>query len=110
MRDDYDTSSLKGDALQAAKTILAVMRKHGELYSGGCKCFYSAEEWEERGEPYGNGGVLVVCHDGGTQANFFAWEYECYDFIEEIRAALEPLGLYAEQGTSWHSTIYKARP
>lgn len=30
-----------------------------------------------------------------------------YESMEGVRKALEPLGLYAEQCTSWYSAVYK---
>lgn len=107
MNDDFDISHLDGAAKSAAEVVLAVMRRHGEPSSGGCKCFYSPQEWADRGEEYGQGAVLIVCHDGGTQASFFNWDYQCYDKIDEICVALAPLGLFAEQCTCWYSAIYK---
>lgn len=104
--DDYDTSHLKSEGLKAAEAILAVMRKHGEPHSGGCKCFYTPEEWEARGEEYGVNSVLIVCHDGGTQAQFFNWDYMDYAKIDEVCVALKPLGLFAEQCTSWYSAVH----
>lgn len=105
--DGFDTSKLEGISLQAAETILDVMRKHGEPHSGGCKCFYSPEEWAARGEDYGQNAVLIVVHDGGDQAKFFNWDYECYELIDEICKALAPLRLLVEQHTCWYSAIYK---
>jgi hypothetical protein len=79
----------------------------GEISGGGCKAFYSPDEWKERGEQYGKGCVLIVCHDGGDLAPFFSHDYECYSLMEKMADALSKHGIYAEQCTSWYTAIYK---
>lgn len=74
--------------------------------TGGCRPFYSPEEWEERAEKYGRDSVLVVAHDGGDVASFFNYDYMDYRAIDAMNEALSAAGYYAEQCTSWYSAIY----
>lgn len=76
-------------------------------YTGGCRTYYSPEEWRGRGERYGTSSVLIVCHDGGDFAAMFNPDYECYDLMEEGRRALDAIGYWAEQCTSWYTAIYR---
>lgn len=57
-------------------------------------------------EPYGCESTLVVVHDGGDLAPYFNWDYKQYDSMEGMRLALEKIGYYPEQCTSWYSAIY----
>lgn len=89
------------------KAAEAVLATTGAESGGGCRAFYTPEEWAARGEKYGTGSVLVVVHDGGDLAPSFNMDHCAYESMERVRKALEPLGLYAEQCTSWYSAIYK---
>lgn len=89
---------------KAADAILATTKAGS---GGGCRAFYTPAEWEARGEKYGSGSELIVVHDGGDLAPSFNMDYCCYESVEEVQKALERLGLYAEQCTSWYSAIYK---
>lgn len=90
---------------QAAQTILRVMAESPiSVSSGGCRTFYSPQEWKDRGEPYGQGGVLVVVYDGGDARHWFTMD-EGYTLYEKMREALSEIGVYAEPGTNWYSAI-----
>lgn len=108
-QNDYSVAALKGKARKAAEKILEVIKRHETPCSGGCKCFYSAQEWEERGEEHGQGAILIVCHDGGSQAKYFNWDYEQPNLISELSEELEELGVYAEQCTGWYSAVYEVK-
>lgn len=103
---DYDTSRL-GDAAPIAEVVYGVMARNGRPYSGGCRCFYTPEEWRERGEKYGLNAALIVCHDGGTQADYFNPDKERYDLIEAMDATLADAGCWAEPCTCWYTAIYR---
>jgi len=90
----------------AAEEILAFLREKDMTDHGGGGRFYSPQEWEDRGEEYGLGSLLVVTHDGGDHAPAFNWDYEAYDLMEELRLRLQKIGVYVEQCTSWFSAIY----
>ena len=105
---DFSTDHLSGEAKELAEAIRAFLREYNEAEpdGGGCKAYYTPEEWAERGEPYGHGGVVVLVHDGGDLAPFCNWDYG-YRLPERFTAFLKHHGYWIEQGTSWHSTVFK---
>lgn len=109
---DFDMpEGLDDEGIVAVDTIKALLDQLGMDETGGCKAFYSPSEWEERGEDYGKGSVLIVCHDGGDLACFFNWDQADetgYRMINDMQEALDAEGLYAEQCTGWYTAIYKA--
>jgi hypothetical protein len=110
VRSDFDTGHLSGEAAQVANTVLAICRQyHGLAASGGgCRAFYTPEEWMERGEQYGLSSVLIICHDGGDMAPFFNSDYEAYGWMEVMDNALRKEGFWAEPCTSWYTAVYRA--
>ena len=92
---------------EAATLILRHMKANGFESTGGCRLFYSPKEWEERGEPYGQGGLLVVVYDGGDARPFFEGYETRWAYSEPLREALAKIGVYTEAGTHWHSTVYE---
>lgn len=108
--------TLKGLARQAAEKAVefiranhkAVFGQDKEPNTGGCKMFYTPEEWKERRELYGTESLVVVVHDGGDHAAYFNWDYECYKLIESLGEELAKIGCFAEQCTCWYSAIYKS--
>ncbi len=94
----------------AAEAILAFLREKNLTDHGGGGKFYGPEEWEDRGEDFGTGALLIVIHDGGEHAPAFNWDYEDYNLVEELRRSLEKVGVYVEQCTSWYSAVYPIRP
>lgn len=93
----------------AAEAILTFLQARDLTDHGGGGGFYGPEQWEERGEQYGLGSLLIVTHDGGEHAPAFNWDYEAYDLIEELRQELSKIDVYVEQCTSWFSAIYPIR-
>jgi len=92
---------------KAHAAIVAELVRHRMTYTGGCKAFYSPAEWKARGEDYGLKSVLVVVHDGGAHAPAFNWDYGFDKAVEDMRKALEAVGCFVEQCTSWYSAVYK---
>lgn len=92
---------------QAAQAILDLVLRDEPEASGGCRSFYSPDEWKERSEEYGCNSELIVVYDGGSLAKYFNWDYECDSCAEEMMAILRKLGIYSEQCTCWYSGIYK---
>ena len=90
----------------AAEAILTLLKRDEATHTGGCKMFYSPEEWKARGEAYGIGSLLIVCHDGGDHAGYFNWDYENYEAVAAMNAALGAVGCYVESCTCWYSAIY----
>lgn len=74
--------------------------------TGGCKVFYTAEDWLNRGQVYGREATLIIAHDGGDMARVCNIDYEAYDLVDKFAKFLETHGYYMEQCTSWYSAIY----
>jgi hypothetical protein len=72
----------------------------GLANSGGCKVFYSPQEWRERGESYGCESELVVVYDG-SEARYLA------EFNPGIEEVLARLNLFIECCTHWYAAVYK---
>ena len=97
---------------QAYDIILQHLQEHGLTYTGGCRTFYSPEEWKTRGEQYGQDSVLVVVYDGGsvraTMNMDTASEHEQpYALYEELQSKLGCAGMYFEECTGWYAAIYR---
>ena len=102
-------SELCAKGRDAAAVIVAFLKKRDMSDPCGGGRFYTPDEWEERGEQYGIGSLLIITHDGGEHAPAFNWDYEAYDLMEELRQELSKIDVYVEQCTSWFSAIYPIR-
>lgn len=105
---DFDTHHLTGDARKVADAIVAFLkgRLGQDPSGGGCRAFYDAKEWRERGERYGRNAVLVLVHDGGDLAPLCNWDYGDDQGREAFELYLSKLGFYVERCTSWYSGVY----
>lgn len=105
---DFDTQALDEVGVKIANTIMQAAANYYKetINGGGCKAFYSKEEWTARGERYGKTSNLIVVHDGGDLAPMFNYDYECYNGIEAMNNALKNIGYYAEPCTGWYTAIY----
>lgn len=74
--------------------------------TGGCKVFYTPDDWRDRGNVYGRDSVLIISHDGGALAHVCNMDYGCYALMEEFTQFLYSHGYYIEACTSWYSAIY----
>lgn len=99
-------ADLKGPGRLVAEAMTAFWRAEGTLDAGGCRVFYSPQEWMKRGEEYGRDSLLVVVHDGGMHAGSLSYDREQYARVEALNAALQPLGVFVEQCTGWYSAVY----
>lgn len=91
----------------AYRKIVEVLAASGALHSGGCRVFYSPQEWRERGESYGLRSELIVVYDGGDHRRFFnndgfGLAMDC----DRIVNALNGIGLYFEPCTGWYCAVY----
>ena len=107
---DFDTSHLDGKAKKIADGIVKWLtdRYGAAPDGGGCKVFYTPQEWKTRGESYGTESILVLVHDGGDL--YPVCDYNCgnYKTMDEFRVFLErEFGVYTEQCTSWYSAVYE---
>ena len=89
----------------AAKTIASFFNDN-DLSTGGCRPFYSPEEWRERGESYGLGSELIVVHDGGNLAPYFNSDYGSHSMIDTMLQLLSEAGVWSESCTCWYTAIY----
>lgn len=105
---DFDTSHLHGQAKAIADRIVEwMMTRYGEEpRGGGCKAFYSIQEWKDRGELYGRDSLLILCYDGGDLAPLCNWAYGARKETEAFRDFMTGLGVWVEPCTGWYSAVY----
>lgn len=77
--------------------------------TGGCRPFYTPEEWRARNEKYGTTSELVIVHDGGDYAPLMNLDYMAYDLFDAFMKKFSELcpGHYIEACTGWYSAVYK---
>lgn len=97
--------NLNPEQEKVAQIVLDVLGENAD--TGGCRPFYSPDEWLERGEEYGHNSVLILVHDGGDLAPYCNWDYCEYEKIDKLSNALEVSGYYVEQCTTWYSAVYR---
>lgn len=109
---------------KAYKAVVKGLPGGVDTDTGGCKTFYSPQEWKDRGEEYGCDSVLVVVYDGGNVRPYFnmdaayeidSWVYaatgktrEPYGTTEGMIKVLKGAGFWSEECTGWYAAIYKA--
>jgi hypothetical protein len=101
---DFELEHLDDKQLMIAKAAISVLPKG---LKEDQKTFYTPDEWKERREQYGQNSELIIVHDGGPFAPYCNWDYEQYNRIEELQAALANIGYYLEGCTCWYSAVYK---
>lgn len=95
-------SHYRARIVERAKAIVDnTMRCIGDRFDG---LFYSPEEWQKRGELYGEGAVLIVTHDGGAAA--FAFDMRSPVYVE-MQKELEKIGLFMDSLTCWATGIFR---
>lgn len=104
MDADFDTKHLTGESKKLADIVNLTI---GDAHGGGCKAYYSPEEWTIRGEEYGKKSKLVVVHDGGDLASYCNVDYGNFPLMEKLERALKNYGYYIESCTCWYSAIYR---
>ena len=105
--DLAEPANLSVEGKKAYNAIMAFLNKREMTFTGGCKAFYSPQEWQERGEQYGEGAELIVVHDGGDLSYIFNLDHGFYDLSEAMDKVIEKSGNYAEAMTCWATAIYK---
>lgn len=103
--------NLSPEGNAAYDTILSFLKEIDLMYTGGCKVFYSPEEWKERGEQYGTKSHLVVVYDGGAHGQAFSLDHAAPSYVhhEAMRDRLGEIGLYTEECTTWYCAVYSDR-
>ncbi len=116
---------LSPKARKAYETIVKFLKDREMTDTGGCKAFYSPQEWKGRGEQYGRDGILIVVYDGGDHGAAFNMD-ACLDNAEFLRAeglkvknpyetheamsaALSTVGCWVEECTGWYAAVYEGR-
>jgi hypothetical protein len=92
---------------QAYDTIIAFLAEKMWGDTGGCKAFYSPQEWRDRGESYGTDSELVVVYDGGDLWYIFNMDAMLYEIHEAMMEKFHPLDMFCEACTGWYSAIYE---
>ena len=105
--DLAEPDGLNEKGREAWQVIVAFLKRHDMTFTGGCKAFYSPEDWKARGESYGLKSKLIICHDGGMLYEIFNLDAENYGLNEQMNQALEAVGLYYESCTTWYSAVYE---
>lgn len=100
---DFDVWHLTDEQREIAQTILKAANAE---YSGGCRAFYTPDEWKDKGEEYGLNSVLIVVHDGGDLSPVFGIDGDPRD----VWQALTAKGFWFEPCTCWYSAIYDRDP
>lgn len=92
---------------RAWEVIIAQMRRfRTKFYTGGCRAFFSADEWTKKlGNRYGRGAELIVVYDGGSLPDFFRLG-ENENRYTAMRDALREVDLYSEELTYCSSSIH----
>ena len=104
--------SIPEDILQNVKNALLEIRDFaGSMWdrppsTGGCKAFYSPQEWRDKGWEVGEKVLCVVCHDGGDLAPLFNLDYQDYKAFEKMDQIFRRRGIYAEAISSTHTHIH----
>lgn len=75
-------------------------------YTGGCRTFYTPEEWKEKENYEVTNELLFICHDGGEFGNLCSYDREQYGLMEEFDNLLNKKGYYTEAGTNWWTAVY----
>ena len=100
------------DIPQNAKNALMEVRDFaGSLWdrpaaTGGCKAFYSPQEWRDKGWIVNDKVLCVVCHDGGDLAPLFNLDYQDYKAYDKMDRIFRARGIYAEAISATHTHIH----
>lgn len=95
-------------AVRAAEIIIGVLRKNGDLNSGGVTVFWEPQAWQaHEGDRFEIAANLVVVYDGGSHRMYFEpVNKEQYAAAREMRQALEKAGCYFEPLSHFFGGIY----
>ncbi len=106
---DFDTDHLTSDEQRLiANTVMKVLPDNP--VSGECHAFYTPAEWAKSDNAWGADSKLILFHDGGDLARFCDYDKQDYDAIAELDKALDEIGYFCQQCTSWYSAIYPNEP
>jgi hypothetical protein len=94
---------------KAMEYIRAFFSKRQRLYTGGCRSFYTPEQWnaKESADLNVRTAVAVICGDGGEVSYAINSMKGDVAFYRAFNAHLEAAGLYTESLTCWATAIYE---
>jgi hypothetical protein len=105
--NDFDRpDGLSPEGEKALDALLGFIQYRDLRSGGGCRAFYTPEEWKARGELYGTESVLIICHDGGDLAPMCNMDYECYKLHDEMQRVMGQAGFFVQDCTGWYSAVY----
>jgi hypothetical protein len=106
--NDFTTEHLDGTARIVADLVVATLTADlGKApYAGGCRAFYSPQEWVARGERYGRDAVLILVHDGGDLSYYCNPDKGDHAAVRILSDALRAHGFFIQACTCWYSAIY----
>jgi hypothetical protein len=108
-RDDLACPGRVRLAFLAYEAIATVLTRYKATYTGGCRAFFTPDEWTALGNRAAPGALLVVVYDGGSLPDFFRLGVNARRHNAMSRA-LAAAGVYAEEVNGCHSTIYPIAP
>lgn len=82
----------------------------GDAFTGGCKAFWTPDEWRDNGYGVNSKVECVIVHDGGSLAKYFNMDYMDYKAFDDMHRFLNLRGYWAEAQTSCVTFIYKHQP
>lgn len=101
------TTGLSKQGKQALAVIERFLKAEGLKVGEGF--FASPAEWQERGEQYSRGALLVVVYDGATDLRrACSLDGYDYDLNDRFQTALQAAGFRFEEGTGWYGGVYPA--
>jgi hypothetical protein len=93
---------------KAAEALRDFCIQHDLTHTGGCRVFYSPEEWRARGEAHATSSLLVIVYDGAACRRALSFDGGDYRTLEAFRLILDSLDVFSEECTCWYSGIYNA--
>jgi hypothetical protein len=109
--NDFDIPEGLSELGQRAARAIVAYARHifgPDSSGGGCRAFYTPQEWRDRGEQYGLGSELIVVYDGGDLYQLLNMDAGNWSIYDEMDTRLRKQGVYAEECTCWYGAIYQA--
>lgn len=93
------------EALREVRDLAGATWERGAS-TGGCKAFYSPQEFRAKGHEVHEKVLCVVIHDGGDLAPLFNLDYEDYKAYDKMDQIFRARGIYAEAINSCKTHIH----
>ena len=107
--NDFDTAHLSGKAQKFANDICKMIAKKNkaEPCGGGCKAFYTPDEFRRKAHRVPDEAILVLCYDGGDLRYYCNWSYADRTTTKKFNALLEKHGLKSENVDTVIDYVYE---